>query len=92
MEHAATPNAAMEAGYRTFRVELKDGEILDGLLVSQDDEAILLRQPNAEDRRIPQAEVRRASFLKTSLMPEGLLESLSPAQATDLLAYLQTLK
>ena len=87
-----TPNAAMEAGYRTFRVELKDGAIVDGLLVSQDDEAILLRQPNAEDRRIPQAEVRRASFLKTSLMPEGLLESLSPSQAADLLAYLQTLK
>lgn len=87
-----TPNAAMEAGYRTFRVELKDGDVLDGFLVSQNDEAIILRQPNAQDRRISQDEVRRARFTKTSLMPEGLLDSLPDQDATDLLAYLQTLK
>jgi putative heme-binding domain-containing protein len=87
-----TPNAAKEAGYRAFRVELKDGDILDGFLVSQNDEAIILRQPNAQDRRIPQDEIRRAAFTKTSLMPEGLLEGLPEKDATDLLAYLQTLK
>jgi putative membrane-bound dehydrogenase-like protein len=87
-----TPNAAMEAGYRTFRVELKDGDLLDGFLVSQDNEAIVLRQPNAQDRRIPQDDIRRASFTKTSLMPEGLLDTMPEPDATDLLAYLKTLK
>lgn len=87
-----TPNAAMEAGYRTFRVYLKDGDILDGFLVSQDADAIVLRQPNAQDRRIPQDDVRRAAFTKTSLMPEGLLDAMPEKDATDLLAYLQTLK
>ncbi|HEY6229569.1 MAG TPA: c-type cytochrome, partial [Verrucomicrobiae bacterium] len=87
-----TPNAAMEAGYRTFRVELKDGDVLDGFLVSQDNEAIVLRQPNAQDRRIPQDDVRRARFTKISMMPEGLLDSLPEKDATDLLAYLKTLK
>jgi len=87
-----TPNAAMEAGYRTFRVELKDGDLVDGFLVSQDNDAIILRQPNAQDRRIAQDDVRRAAYTKTSLMPEGLLDSLSETDATDLLAYLKTLK
>lgn len=87
-----TPNAAMEAGYRTFRVELNDDEILDGFLVSQDTEAVILRIPNAEDRRIPRSEIRRTTFLRRSLMPENLLESLSDADATHLLAYLRTLK
>ena len=87
-----TPNAAMEAGYRNYRVELKDGDVLDGLLVSQDAEAIVLRQPNTQDRRIPQDEVRRAAHTKTSLMPEGLLEALPEQDAIDLFAYLQTLK
>lgn len=87
-----TPNAAMEAGYSTFRVELKDGDVLDGFLVSQNDEAIVLRQPNAQDRRIPQDEIRRARFTKTSLMPEGLLDALPERDAADLLAYLKTLK
>lgn len=87
-----TPNAAMEAGYRTFRVELNDDEILDGFLVSEDADAVLLRVPNAEDRRIPRAEIRRATFLRRSLMPENLLESLPDTDAVDLLAYLRSLK
>jgi len=87
-----TPNAAMEAGYRTFRVELNSDEILDGFLVSQDAQAVILRIPNAEDRRIPRSEIRRANYLRRSLMPENLLESLPDADATHLLSYLRTLK
>lgn len=87
-----TPNAAMEAGYRIFRVELTNDEILDGFLVSQDAQAVILRIPNAEDRRIPRAEIRRTAFLRRSLMPENLLESFPDADATHLLSYLRTLK
>jgi putative heme-binding domain-containing protein len=87
-----TPNAAMEAGYRTFRVELKNGELVEGLFVRQDADSIVLRRPNSEDLRIAQDEVRRADFLRVSLMPEGLVDSLSASDATDLFTYLNTLK
>jgi putative heme-binding domain-containing protein len=87
-----TPNAAMEAGYRTFRVELNNDEILDGFLVSQDGQAVILRIPNAEDRRIQRSDIRRANYLRRSLMPENLLESFSDSDAGNLLAYLRTLK
>jgi len=87
-----TPNAAMEAGYRVFRVELNNDDVVDGFLVSQDNPAIILRIPNSEDRRIPRRDVRRANYIRRSLMPEGLLESLPDKDATDLLAYLKTLK
>jgi putative heme-binding domain-containing protein len=87
-----TPNAAMEAGYRTFRIEMTDGEVLDGMLVSQDAAALVLRRPNLEDQRIARDQIRRAEFQRTSLMPGGLLESLEPKDAADLLAYLRTLK
>jgi putative heme-binding domain-containing protein len=87
-----TPNAAMEAGYRTYRVELKNGELVDGLFVRQDADSIVLRRPNSEDLRIAQDDVRRAEFLRVSLMPEGLLDSLSASDATDLFTYLNTLK
>ena len=82
----------MEAGYRLFRLELKDGDVLDGLLVSRDKDAIVLRRPNSEDQRIPQDQVRRADFTKTSIMPEGLLDALKPEEVTDLFAYLKSLK
>jgi putative heme-binding domain-containing protein len=92
LRNILTPNAAMEAGYRRFRVETRDGDVQEGLLVSQDENTILLRQPNSEDLRIQRAKIKRAAFTRISLMPEGLLEAMKPAEVADLLAYLRTLK
>jgi putative membrane-bound dehydrogenase-like protein len=92
LRNILTPNAAMEPGYRAFRVELKDGDVLDGMLVSQDQDAIILRRPNLEDTRLAQKDVRRAAFTKMSMMPEGLLDPLQPEEVADLFAFLQTLK
>jgi len=82
----------MEPGYRVFRVEMKDGEIVDGMLVSQDESAIVLRRQRAEDLRIPQESVKRAWFTKVSMMPEGLLDAFQAKDVSDLFAYLKTLK
>ena len=37
----------MENGYRIFRVELKNGDLLDALYVSEDKDAIVIRLPGA---------------------------------------------
>jgi putative heme-binding domain-containing protein len=92
LRNILTPSAAMEPGYRLFRVELNDGDVLDGILVSQDKEAIVLRRPNAEDLRIPQNTVRRGRYTKMSVMPEGLLDAMKPDEVSDLFAYLKTLQ
>jgi putative heme-binding domain-containing protein len=92
LRNILTPNAAMEPGYRVFRVELKDGDVLDGIRVSEDRDAIVLRRQNMEDTRIPQSNVRKAAFTKMSMMPEGLLDALPPEQVSNLFAYLKTLK
>ncbi len=92
LRNILTPNAAMEPGYRMFRIETADGELLDGLLVSQDAEAVVLRRPRLEDQRIPHGVVRRSGFTKLSMMPEGLLDAFQPKDVTDLFAYLKTLK
>jgi len=76
-----TPNAAMEAGYRVYRVELNDDELIDGFLVSQDKDAVIVRIPNSEDQRIPRKQVRRANFVRRSLMPEGLIEAFAEKDA-----------
>jgi putative heme-binding domain-containing protein len=92
LRNILTPNAAMEPGYRIFRAELKNGEIREGFLASEDKEAVVVRLPGANDLRIARADIVRSSFLRRSLMPEGLLDALPPEQVTDLLAYLQSLK
>ena len=92
LRNILTPNAAMEPGYRVFRAELTDGSIREGFLASQNDTAIVMRLPGTEDRRIPRDQIRRSSFTKRSLMPEGLELSFSPEQWTDLFAWLKTLR
>lgn len=92
LRNVLTPNAAMEAGYRMFRVETKDGDVIEGLLAAQDADSVTLRQPNTEDQRLVRANLRRAAFLRTSVMPEGLLDGLQPQQTSDLLAYVLSLK
>jgi putative heme-binding domain-containing protein len=87
-----TPSAAVESGYRLFRVETRDGRLFEGFLVRQTDEEIVLRRPNEEDKRIPTSEVYRAGFTRKSVMPDGLLEMLSPEEVSALFAYLRTLK
>ncbi len=87
-----TPSAAVEAGYRKFRVETTDGEIQEGQLGSEDASGVVLKRPNVEPLKIAAKDIKRARFLNESVMPEGLLESLAPQQVADLFAHLRTLK
>ncbi|NNE92033.1 MAG: DUF1080 domain-containing protein [Verrucomicrobiales bacterium] len=88
LRNILTPNAAMESGYRIYRVEMKSGEIIDAFFVSEDKNAVVIRQLGLSDRRIPKNEIASTKFIRRSLMPEGLLDALSDEQAADLLAYL----
>ena len=91
LRNVLTPNAAMEGGYRSFRVVTKDGRIVQGLLVSRDATAIVIRQPNTADIRIPGNDVAQADFTSVSVMPEGLLELMQPQEVSDLFAHLKSL-
>ncbi len=92
LRNILTPNAAMEPGYRIFRVEMKNGDLIDAFFVSEDKDATIIRMPGLQDRRINKADIRSTKFIRRSLMPEGLLDTLPDQQVADLLAYLMTLK
>jgi putative heme-binding domain-containing protein len=92
LRHILTPSAAMESAYRIYRVVTDDGRVEEGFLVGEDAGSLLLRQPGAEDRRIPRARVRSSAYLNRSLMPEGLLDGLGESQVSDLFAHLKSLR
>lgn len=92
LRNVLTPDAAMEAGYRRYRIETGGGDTLEGLLAHQDADHVTLRQPNSEDQKFRRTDLKRAGFVRGSVMPSGLLEALPENQATDLLIYLSTLK
>jgi putative membrane-bound dehydrogenase-like protein len=92
LRNILTPNAAMEPGYRIYRVEMKNGDLIDAFFVSEDKNATVIRQPGLPDRRLDKKDIRSTKFIRRSLMPEGLLDALQEQQVADLLAYLMTLK
>ena len=92
LRNIITPNAAMENGYRLFRVEMKSGDLVEGFLASEDKDAIVLRAPGAQDRRIARGDIRASQFLRRSIMPDALLDTMTPEQVSDMFAYLKTLK
>jgi putative heme-binding domain-containing protein len=80
LRNILTPNAAMESAYRIYRVEERDGSVLDAFFVSEDKDAVVVRLPGTPDQRIPKSQIVRTQFLRRSLMPEGLLDALPPDQ------------
>jgi putative heme-binding domain-containing protein len=92
LRHMLTPSAAMEGGYRNYRVVTRDGRVLQGMLVAEDETAVVLRRPDTSDQRIPRAEIDQSGHTSQSIMPDGLLESLEPQNASDLITYLLSLK
>jgi len=49
------------------------------------------RPPDTADLRIPAPDIAQAGFTGISIMPEGLLEAMTPEDVADLFAYLQAL-
>lgn len=92
LRNILTPSAAMEGGYRTYQVVTRNGRVVQGLLVSDDLEAVVIRQPNVADTRIPHTEIERAEFLTSSIMPDGILNPFSDTEVADLFTYLRSLR
>ncbi|MGL4423142.1 MAG: hypothetical protein ACRCZF_20945 [Gemmataceae bacterium] len=85
------PDRDIPDRYRTTRVELQDGRRLDGIIIYQANDGILLQTADAELLRVAGAEIASQSRLRTSLMPAGLLDRSSAAEYGHLVAYLKTL-
>ncbi len=92
LRNILTPNAAMESGYRIFRVEQRDGSVIDAFFVSEDKDAVVIRLPGAADQRIAKKNIVKTTYLRRSMMPEGLLAGMNDQQVSDLFAYLLSLK
>ncbi len=92
LESITQPSLNIEPKYALWLVETKSGLVLSGLLVSKDEQAIVLRDAQNKEHRVAAAEVEGLYPQRKSFMPELLLRDFTPQQVADLLAYLSTLK
>ena len=92
LESILDPSKDIDPKFAAYTVETEDGRKLTGLLVTKDDKAIVIRDSQGKDARVPLSQVVNLTPSRKSLMPDQLLRDLTAEQAADLLAYLESLK
>ncbi len=87
LENIADPSGVVSADYRMSVLTLKDGRVLSGVIAEKNDRTLTLRTL-AETMTVDLSEIAKKETSSLSMMPEGLLLALQPAQVRDLIAYL----
>lgn len=83
------PNMAINPNYQSLAVETRDGELITGILVAENVEAVTLALAQGARMTVRRDQILRQSSTGASLMPEGLEAGLQPADLRDLVAFLQ---
>lgn len=85
------PNDAVSDQWRDSAVTLRDGSMVVGRVVGQDDVSLTLSTDPLGDarERVARTDIERIERLTTSSMPPGLLGARSREEILDLLAYLE---
>jgi len=85
------PSAKIEPLYQSYNLITKTGQVHTGRLLQKSDH-LLFKTAENQLLRIPATDVEELAPSPRSLMPERLLQGLSPQEAADLLAYLLSLR
>lgn len=92
LQSLVAPSAFIDPRYRAVTIDTKADESFTGFIVSREDGATVLRDIAGKDHTFKPYLIEHTSYGKLSLMPEGLLQSLTAQEAADLIAFLATLK
>ena len=83
------PNRRVDPQFSEYVVVTTDGRTFNGLLVTDTDEQIVLRQAEGREQTISRADIDELQATNKSLMPEGIEKDVSVQQMADLLEYLK---
>lgn len=92
LESILDPSKDIDAKFASYLVATDDEKQYSGLIVARDDKTLTIRDSQAKDTTVPLKRILSQLPSRKSLMPDHLLRDLTPAQAADLLTYLESLK
>jgi putative heme-binding domain-containing protein len=89
LESILWPSRVISDQYQAEMFELSDGKIVSGLIVRETAAAILVRTADAPEKpvAVPKAQIANRAPSTVSMMPEGLIDTLTPKQIADLMAF-----
>src|SRR5690606_20430005 len=83
------PNLSIADGYDLWSVEMRDGEILQGIISSETPTAVSLRNAGGQETAISRRDIKTLKVMEMSAMPVGLEGNISHQEMVDLLAYIR---
>lgn len=90
VESLLAPNAKIKEGYHTVIVETKDFEEYTGILQSENNEEIFIRNAVNQIISVPKKDVSQR-IMGASMMPSGLIATLTEQEQWDLFQFLSKL-
>lgn len=88
LQNMVDPNAVIPNEYRTSSIEMKDDRVITGIIKSQNQSAITVATAN-DTLILPRDAVSEIYQSELSMMPEGLLDTLTETEVRDLIYYLR---
>jgi putative membrane-bound dehydrogenase-like protein len=82
------PNLVIGEAYQARVAQMKDGRVIIGLPVEDNDQRLVLRTATGQDETLARDAIEKSEVLKISLMPEGLEATMNEQERVDLLTYL----
>ncbi|MGP0062773.1 MAG: c-type cytochrome, partial [Isosphaeraceae bacterium] len=87
LENIVDPGATVSADFRMVVVAMNDGRVLNGMVKAQSERTLTL-QTQTEAIALDRSDIEGLRPSVSSLMPDGLLDSLKPDEIRDLIGYL----
>ena len=87
LTHILKPSLKVDEKFAMWVVITQTGRVYSGLLVSQNDEAVVLTTADRKTVRVAQSQIDVLQQRSQSLMPEGILSDQTAQEAADLLAW-----
>lgn len=86
------PSAGVSHNYESYVLQTDSGDVATGLLVSQTDDEIVLKDAQGIERKFPRDEVEEFKKQEKSIMPENLHHNFDEQGLIDIVEYMLTLK
>jgi putative membrane-bound dehydrogenase-like protein len=91
VESVLKPSVKIAQGFETYRFDMADGKVYTGFVVSERAKSVLIREGTGAQHELSLARIESRTIQKQSMMPDGIVNNLTPEQLADLIAYLQSL-
>ena len=84
------PNKKLEPRFTDYVVVTVNGQVFNGLMVSETSDAVVLRQAEGKQQVIARNQIEELRASGKSLMPEGVEKEVTIQQMADLLEFLKS--